>query len=63
MLFMVMPYGSEIEGTAAILVEVAINTEPPKFNEELKTIFVRIDDNITYTLPSVSDADGDSHTL
>ncbi len=38
------------------------NTEAPKFDEDLKTIYVRVNDKISYTLPSISDADGDSYT-
>lgn len=49
--------------TSDITVTIVANTEGPKFSESLKTIYVRVEDSISYSLPSMADADGDVITL
>ncbi len=49
--------------TENIIVSIYLNTEPPVFTEELRTVYVRINDNFTFTLPEITDADGDSYSV
>ncbi len=49
--------------TSSLTFSIVLNTEAPKFDSTLKTIYVRVEDTIRYILPNISDADGDNYTL